>query len=119
MARMGGGRGRVVEQAKSGRCLTAAVVTGRPHDGERRWWRRCPLTLLSIHNRVWTVAECAAVFFECIRQGYADEDYRNNIGTIPFDKDDKLALDFVTAAMPIKKEILELLLINVIIGVIL
>jgi ubiquitin-like 1-activating enzyme E1 B len=58
-----------------------------------------------LHSRVWTVAESAAVFFECVRQAYATEDYRNNIGTIPFDKDDKLALDFVTAASNLRSHV--------------
>ena len=58
-----------------------------------------------LHNRVWTIAESAAVFFECIRQSYTTADYRNNIGTIPFDKDDKLALDFVTAASNLRSHV--------------
>ena len=59
----------------------------------------------ALHNTVWTVAESTAVFFECIVQTYANQDYRSNIGLLSFDKDDRLALDFVTAASNLRSHV--------------
>ena len=46
----------------------------------------------------WSVEESAAVFIHLIERTYLNPSERSRIGFMEFDKDDALALDFVTAA---------------------
>ena len=49
-------------------------------------------------QRLWSVAECASHFVRTVREMFATPDARAKIGTAVFDKDDPVAMDFVTAA---------------------
>ena len=51
---------------------------------------------LQDHQAMWTPAQCTAVFIEATRQYF--ETRKDAIGCTEFDKDDPLAVDFVTAA---------------------
>uniref|UniRef100_K3WJR7 SUMO-activating enzyme subunit n=1 Tax=Globisporangium ultimum (strain ATCC 200006 / CBS 805.95 / DAOM BR144) TaxID=431595 RepID=K3WJR7_GLOUD len=47
---------------------------------------------------VWSVAECTKRFFACIVKILQSEEARAHLGSYEFDKDDAVAMEFVTAA---------------------
>ncbi len=53
----------------------------------------------------WSVEESAAVFIHLIEKTYLNQSERSRIGFMEFDKDDALALDFVTAASNLRAHI--------------
>ena len=84
---------------------------------EALWKERAPPTPLeieklempeaaSLHDvdrRAWSVAENAAAFVGSIERFYAERGYE--VGAATFDKDDPIALDFVTSASNLRGEI--------------
>ena len=53
----------------------------------------------------WTIEESTAVFLHLIEQTYLNPATRSQVGFMEFDKDDSLALDFVTAACNLRAHI--------------
>ena len=53
----------------------------------------------------WTIEESTAVFLHLIEQTYLNPATRSQVGFTEFDKDDSLALDFVTAACNLRAHI--------------
>ncbi|TYZ60858.1 hypothetical protein PybrP1_011451 [[Pythium] brassicae (nom. inval.)] len=49
-------------------------------------------------REVWSVAECVKRFFACIVKVLQSEQSRAHLGSYEFDKDDAIAMEFVTAA---------------------
>jgi len=47
---------------------------------------------------LWSIDECASRFISCITRMFATEETRANLGNYEFDKDDEVAMEFVTAA---------------------
>jgi ubiquitin-like 1-activating enzyme E1 B len=56
-------------------------------------------------QKPWTIGESSAVFLHLIKKTYLNPTSRAQIGFMEFDKDDALALDFVTAASNLRAHI--------------
>ncbi|CEG38965.1 sumo-activating enzyme subunit 2-like [Plasmopara halstedii] len=56
-------------------------------------------------RNVWSVAECVARFGSCIVRILHNEQSRSNLGSYEFDKDDTIAMEFVTAAANLRASV--------------
>lgn len=56
-------------------------------------------------QQIWTVGENAQHFIQAIVKMYATAETRNLIGSCEFDKDDPIAMEFVTAAANLRSSI--------------
>lgn len=54
---------------------------------------------------VWTIAECAKRFMSCIARMLNTEQSRSHLGSYEFDKDDAIAMEFVTAAANLRASV--------------
>lgn len=56
-------------------------------------------------QQIWSLSDAADMFVKCIVQMYMDESLRKTIGDCAFDKDDTIAMEFVTAACNLRAHI--------------
>ncbi|KAJ0411679.1 hypothetical protein ATCC90586_002063 [Pythium insidiosum] len=59
-------------------------------------------------RKLWSVAECARRFMGCIARVLQSEESRAHLGSLEFDKDDAIAMEFVTAAANLRAAVFKI-----------